>query len=83
MAPGINHELAKAQYLVDDLADNMFGKIVSTELARDILQQFVVHGVVEVFEDSAPRFALYPNSVDVEHAIDLAFEDADAHNCLW
>ena len=82
VAPGINHELAKAQYLADDLADHIFGHIVSTELARDILRQFVLHGIVEVFEHSAPRFALDPNSEDVEHAIDLAFEEADAHDCL-
>ena len=88
MDEAINHELAKARYLVDDLADYIFGHIVSTELARDILRQFVDDGIVQVSERTAPRYnhngkvALDPKSEDVQHAIEQAFEDAVTHDCI-
>jgi hypothetical protein len=75
MDEAINHELAKARYLVDDLADHIFGHIVSTELAQ-------------VFEGTAARYnhdgkvALDSKSEDFQHAIEQAFEDADMHDCI-
>ena len=85
----INHELAKARYLMDDLADHVFGHIVSTELARDILRQFVDCGIIEVFEGMAARYdndvgsaALDPQSEDVQRAVEQAFEDAKKHGCV-
>ncbi|KAG8221297.1 hypothetical protein J3R82DRAFT_1463 [Butyriboletus roseoflavus] len=84
----INHELAKARYLMDDLADHVFGHIVSTELAKDILHQFINDGIVQVFEGAAPRYnhddkvAIDPKSDDVQRAIQQAFEDADEHDCV-
>ncbi|KAG8216315.1 hypothetical protein J3R82DRAFT_6382 [Butyriboletus roseoflavus] len=81
----INHELAKARYLMhmDDLADHVFGHIVSTESAEDILHQFTDDGIIQVFEGVAPRdnhdekVALDPKSDGVQRAIQQAFEDAD------
>ena len=85
----ISHELAKARYLMDDLADHVFGHIVSTELARDILRQFVDRGIVEVFEGMAARYdndigsaALDLQSEDVQRAIGQAFSDAKKHGCI-
>lgn len=84
----INHELAKARYLMDDLADHVFGHIVSTELAKDILHQFIHDGIVQVFEGAATRYshddrvALDPTSDDVQCALRQAFEDADEHDCV-
>ena len=46
----ITHELAKARYLMHDLADHVLGHIVSTKLARDILHEFVHGKVIQVFE---------------------------------
>ncbi|KAF8433719.1 hypothetical protein L210DRAFT_3763423, partial [Boletus edulis BED1] len=75
-----NHELAMARYLMDDLADHVFGRIVSTELARDILRQFIDDEFVQVFKQSTPRYnhnleALDPSVEDVQRAIEQAFKD--------
>ncbi|KAF8122450.1 hypothetical protein EV363DRAFT_1105842, partial [Boletus edulis] len=82
-----NHELVMARYLMDDLADHVFGRIVSTELARDILRQFIDDGFVQVFKQSTPRYnhnleALDPSVEDVQRAIEQAFKDADMHDCI-
>ncbi|KAF8550255.1 hypothetical protein OG21DRAFT_444647, partial [Imleria badia] len=81
MDKALNRELAKARYLMDDLADHVFGHIVSTELARDILRQFIDRRIVEVFEGEA---ALNPDSdsEDVQRVVEQAFEDADMHDCI-
>jgi len=50
-----SHELAKARYLMHDLADHVLGLIVSTNLARDILHKFVEDKLVQVFETTGPR----------------------------
>ena len=75
----INHELAKARYLMDDLADHVFGHIVSTELSRDILCQFIDEKIVTVIEG---KDALDPDSEGARHAVEQAFEDADMHDCI-
>ena len=80
------HELAKARFLMQDLADHVFGHIVSTQLARDILQKFVEDKVVLVYNgtDASSRFALPldPKSDDVQRAIQEAFEAADYYACI-
>ncbi|KAF8448664.1 hypothetical protein L210DRAFT_3522827 [Boletus edulis BED1] len=51
----MNHELAMARFLMQDLADHVLGHIVSTNLARDILQEFIQKKVVQVFDGTAPQ----------------------------
>ena len=50
----ITHELAKARYLMHDLADHVLGHIVLTKLARDILHEFVHGKVIQVFKATGP-----------------------------
>ncbi|KAF8134290.1 hypothetical protein EV363DRAFT_1323012 [Boletus edulis] len=81
----MNHELAMARYLMQDLADHIFGHIVSTELARDILQKFVQDKHVQVFDESSPRnlkLPLDPTSDDAQKAIQQAFERTDWYDCI-
>ena len=84
----ITHELAKARYLMHDLADHVLGHIVSTKLARDILHEFVHGKVIQVFEATSPRnnynrgVPLDPKSNDVQSAVQQAFEDADHYDCI-
>ena len=80
------HELAKARFLMQDLADHVFGHIVSTQLARDILQKFIEDKVVLVHNgaDASSRLALPldPKSNDVQRAIQEGFEAADYYACI-
>jgi hypothetical protein len=84
----ITHELAKARYLMHDLADHVLGHIVSTKLARDILHKFVQDKVIQVFEGTGPRnnynrgVPLDPTSDDTQSAIQQAFEVADQYDCI-
>jgi hypothetical protein len=84
----ITHELAKARYLMHDLADHVLGHIVSTKLARDILHKFVQDKVIQVFEGTGPRnnhnrgVPLDPTSDDAQSAIQQAFEVADQYDCI-
>ncbi|KAF9230794.1 hypothetical protein BU15DRAFT_68891 [Melanogaster broomeanus] len=78
----IQHELAEARFIADDLADHMFGHLVPTDMARDILKKFVVDGVVEVCE-SKPSVGASATILDkkleaVQRALDAAFEGAKA-----
>lgn len=84
----IAYKLAKAQYLMHDLADHILGHIVLTELAVDILHQFIHDGVIQVLKgmgpchNNNPKVPLNPNSNEVQMAIQQAFEKADRHNCI-
>ncbi|KAG6378990.1 hypothetical protein JVT61DRAFT_13281 [Boletus reticuloceps] len=80
----MNHELANARLLMHDLADHVFGHIVSTELAGDILQKFVQDRVVQVFETGSHNFKvpLDSKSDDAQSAIQQALEHADRYDCI-
>ncbi|KAF9230791.1 hypothetical protein BU15DRAFT_83176 [Melanogaster broomeanus] len=83
----IQHGLAEARFgVADDLADHMFGHLVSTDLARDILKKFVADGVVEVCEGKpsvgASATVLDKKSEAVQRALDAAFEAAKANRCI-
>jgi hypothetical protein len=84
----ITQELAKARYLMHDLADHVLGHIVSTKLTRDILHKFVQDKVIQVFEGTGPRnnynrgVPLDPTSDDTQSAIQQAFEVADQYDCI-
>ncbi|KAF8551992.1 hypothetical protein OG21DRAFT_209465 [Imleria badia] len=83
----ITHELANARYLLQDLADHVLGHIVSTKLARDILQKFVQDKVIQVFEvtgtrNKAKRVPLDPDSDEARSAVEQAFEYADKYDCI-
>ena len=87
VVPALDRELVTGRYLIDDLADHVFGHIVSTELASDILHQFVKIGIVKVFEGSKGQLkddemALVPDSENVRCAIEQAFEQAGLHDCI-
>ncbi|KAI6160687.1 hypothetical protein EDD17DRAFT_756407 [Pisolithus thermaeus] len=72
----INHELTKARYRSLDLADLMFGHLVTTRLARDILDRLLADGTVTCEE-------IKPNEEEeTRHALDAAYTDAVAHACL-
>ena len=85
----IRCELAKSRFTADDLADQMFGRMVPTDLARDILQKLVSTGDIEVYEGhelpggknatAAPE----PDSEGVSRALDEACEDAKLHACIY
>ena len=84
----IRRELAEARFTADDIADQMFGHLVPTNLARDILGKLVSSGDVQVYaregqsdaEDS--KQPLDPNSQDVLCALDDACENAKRHACF-
>ncbi|KAF8420927.1 hypothetical protein L210DRAFT_875500, partial [Boletus edulis BED1] len=81
----MNHELAMARFLMQDLADHVLGHIVSTNLARDILQEFVHKKVIQVFDGTAPRnlkLPLDPKSDDAQRAVQQAFEHASRYDCI-
>ncbi|KAF8138768.1 hypothetical protein EV363DRAFT_1252607 [Boletus edulis] len=80
----MNHELANARILMHDLADHVFGHIVSTELAGYILQKFVQDRVVQVFETGPGnfKFPLHSQSDDAQSAVQQAFEHADRYDCI-
>ncbi|KAF9232821.1 hypothetical protein BU15DRAFT_67106, partial [Melanogaster broomeanus] len=82
----IQHELAEARFVADDLADHMFGHLVSTDMARDILKKFVANGTVEVCEGKpsvgASATVLDKKSEAVQRVLDAAFEAAKAHGCI-
>ncbi|KAI6163568.1 hypothetical protein EDD17DRAFT_478580 [Pisolithus thermaeus] len=72
----INHELTKARYRSLDLADLMFGRFVTTRLARDILDRFLADGTVTCEE-------IKPNEgEETRHALNAAYADAVAHACI-
>ncbi|KAF8550239.1 hypothetical protein OG21DRAFT_1499912 [Imleria badia] len=73
--------LASKRSLAGDLADHVFGHLVSTELARDILTTFVIDGVVQVFEGYSETPS-EPHSEYVQRALGQAFEGAAAHGCI-
>ncbi|KIJ15390.1 hypothetical protein PAXINDRAFT_169232 [Paxillus involutus ATCC 200175] len=77
----IQHELARARFIAGDLADHMFGHLVPTDMAKDILKQFIADGVVEIY-DSSSETPLGPKSKGVRKALAAAFEDARAHGCI-
>ena len=84
----IRCELPKSRFTADDLADQMFGCLVPTDLAKDILQKLVSTGDVGVYEgDELPgtknaTAALEPDSEGVLRALDEACEDAKLHACI-
>ena len=84
----IRCELAKSRFTADDLADQMFGRLVPTDLAKDILQKLVSAGDIEVYEgDELPgaknvKAALEPDSEGVLRALEEACEDAKLHACI-
>ncbi|KIJ06475.1 hypothetical protein PAXINDRAFT_20334 [Paxillus involutus ATCC 200175] len=80
----IQHELAEAQFIAGDLADHMFGHLVPTDMAKDILKQFIADGVVEIYDSSSqtPNKPLGPKSKRVRKALAAAFKDARAHGCI-
>ncbi|KAI6107819.1 hypothetical protein EDD16DRAFT_1523100 [Pisolithus croceorrhizus] len=72
----INHELTKARYRSLDLADLMFGHLVTTRLARDILERFLADGTVTCEE-------IKPNEEEeTRHALNAAHADTVAHACI-
>ncbi|KAI6130109.1 hypothetical protein EV401DRAFT_655071 [Pisolithus croceorrhizus] len=76
----INHELSKARYRALDLADLMFGHLVTTSLARDILERFLVDGVVTCRKHQSKE-SHRPESDEARHALEAAYADAVAHAC--
>ncbi|KIJ09736.1 hypothetical protein PAXINDRAFT_17192, partial [Paxillus involutus ATCC 200175] len=80
----IQHELAQARFIAGDLADHMFGHLVPTDIAKDILKQFIADGIVEIYESSSktPNKPLDPKSKRVRKALAAAFKDARAHGCI-
>ncbi|KAF9235302.1 hypothetical protein BU15DRAFT_78134 [Melanogaster broomeanus] len=82
----IQHELAEARFVSDDLADHIFGHLVPTDLARDILKKFVANGTVEVCEGKpsagASATVLDEKCDAVQSALDAAFEAAKVHGCI-
>ncbi|KAF8838984.1 hypothetical protein BDN67DRAFT_970717, partial [Paxillus ammoniavirescens] len=80
----IQHELAGARFIAGDLADHMFGHLVPTDMAKDILKQFIADGVVKIYNSSSdtPNKPLGPKSEAVRKALAAAFEDARANGCI-
>ncbi|KIJ07673.1 hypothetical protein PAXINDRAFT_173363 [Paxillus involutus ATCC 200175] len=80
----IQHELAQARFIADDLGDHMFGHLVATDIAKDILKQFIADGVVDIYDSSSetPNKPLGPKSKRVRKALAAAFKDARAHGCI-
>ncbi|KAI6038670.1 hypothetical protein EDC04DRAFT_3090672 [Pisolithus marmoratus] len=72
----MNHELTKARYRSPDLADLMFGDLVTTSLARDILERFLADGTVICKEVKSKE------GEETRHALQAAYADAVAHACL-
>ena len=90
LGEAISHEMVKARHLMHDLADHIFGHIVSTELGKEILQDLIEKKAVEVsevWEAAGTRgnhglgVPLRPHSDDVKRAIEQAFKDADLYDC--
>ena len=84
MDGALDNELPVAQCLMQDLADHVFGHIVSTELARDILQNFVEDNIVQVFDgEPEPHNTnlIDPKSDEARNAVRQAFEYAKKHTC--
>ena len=84
----IRQELAEARFTADDLADQMFGHLVPTKLARDILGKLVSSGDVQVYardgqsDAEGSNQALDPDSRGVLCALDDACEDTKRCACL-
>ncbi|KAF9240281.1 hypothetical protein BU15DRAFT_61606 [Melanogaster broomeanus] len=82
----IQRELADARFIADDLADHMFGHLVPTDMARDILKKFVAEGTVEVCEGKpsvgASATVLDKKSEAVQRALDAAFKAAKVYGCI-
>ena len=75
------------RHLAGDLAGHMFGHLVSTDLARDILTEFISDGVVQVFESPLPgepvsRIPIDPHPEKVQDAVRWASEAIVAHDCI-
>lgn len=80
--------LKEKQDLASDLASQMFGHLVPTEVAQHILATFVTDGVLQVFEgeisgSEEPSGApLGPSSEDVQRILGQAFDATKAHDCF-
>ncbi|KAI6027026.1 hypothetical protein EDC04DRAFT_216100 [Pisolithus marmoratus] len=72
----IHHELTKTRYRSLDLVDLMFGHLVTTNLARDILDRLLADGTVTCKEAESKKEA------EAHHALNAAYADAVAHACL-
>ncbi|KAF9221283.1 hypothetical protein BS17DRAFT_768800 [Gyrodon lividus] len=78
----LNDELGDARYLADDLGDLMFGSLISTELAKQVLQGLLEVGVVSVQKVvGEKRLDVMSDSVDAKVALEHAYQRALAHGC--
>ncbi|KAF8141240.1 hypothetical protein EV363DRAFT_1307538 [Boletus edulis] len=82
------NKLRTKHNLAGDLASHMFGHLVSTEVARDVLTTFIVDGVIQVFKgvvhhnEQLHEGPFDPHSEDVQRALEEAFKVATAHDCI-
>ncbi|KIJ67220.1 hypothetical protein HYDPIDRAFT_25692 [Hydnomerulius pinastri MD-312] len=79
---GLKAELVGATFLSDDLADHMFGSLISTELASKILKGLLTKGMVKVEKEVAGKVTeVAIGSKDAKAAVNQARERALAHGC--
>ncbi|KAF8839894.1 hypothetical protein BDN67DRAFT_969310, partial [Paxillus ammoniavirescens] len=78
----LHDELHDARFLTDDLGDLMFGSIISTELAKEILQGLFEAGMVGVRKiDGGSGVDVESGTADARAALDHAYQRALAHGC--
>ncbi|KIJ65504.1 hypothetical protein HYDPIDRAFT_39439 [Hydnomerulius pinastri MD-312] len=77
-------ELSKARFIAHDLADHMFGHLVSTAMAKGILLSFMQDGIVSVYEGqwNSTKSPLDAHSLDAKLALGAAFAEARAYGCI-
>ncbi|KIJ09542.1 hypothetical protein PAXINDRAFT_17373 [Paxillus involutus ATCC 200175] len=78
----LHDELHDARYLTDDLGDLMFSPIISTELAKEILQGLFEAGMVGVRRiDGDSDVDVGNNTEYATAALEHAYQRALAHGC--
>ncbi|KIJ64033.1 hypothetical protein HYDPIDRAFT_28927 [Hydnomerulius pinastri MD-312] len=79
---GLKVELVGATFVADDLADQMFGSLISTELASEVLAGLLTEGMVTVEKEmDEKKTEVASHSNDARAAVRHALERALAHGC--
>ncbi|KAF9234404.1 hypothetical protein BU15DRAFT_65762 [Melanogaster broomeanus] len=78
----LHHELGDARYVADDLGDLMFGSVISTERAKEILQGLLSVGLVKVQKIVGEKKSdVLSGSTNAASALQHAYERALVHGC--
>jgi hypothetical protein len=78
----IKNELNAAIWSSDDLGDHMFGPIISTDVAAQLLEEFHKEGMVKLHKHQRLGLKeIHTGSADAAHTIEVAHRSALAHGC--